>query len=53
MIIVNFFAFTCLATMLTSKLITEIMETHSDFHVRASSFNKFFQVDRDKSWNYL
>jgi len=30
-IMVIIFAFTCLATMLTSKLITEIIENHSEF----------------------
>jgi len=30
-IIVNLYVFTCLATMLTSKLITKIIEYHSEF----------------------
>jgi len=36
--------------MLTSKLVTEIIENHSEFYVCAVNF---FQVDLDKSWNYV
>jgi len=40
-IIVILYAFTCLATMLISKLFAEIIENHSEFYVCANSFNKF------------
>jgi len=43
----------CSATMLTSKIITEIIEKHSEFSVWVNSCNKLFKVDLDKSRNYL
>jgi len=39
--------------MLTSKLITEIMENHSEFYVCANSFNKFVSSRSCKPRNYL
>ena len=39
--------------MLTSKIITEIIENNSEFSVWANSYNKLFKVDLDKPWNYL
>ena len=32
---------------------TEIMENHSEFDVCATTSINLFQVDLDKSWNYL
>jgi len=40
LIIVILFAFKCSATMLTSKLVTEITENHSEFYVWANSCSK-------------
>ena len=40
-IIVILVAFTCLATMLTSKLKIELIESYSEFYVCANSCNKF------------
>jgi len=45
--VVILFAFTCLETMLTSKLITEIIENHSELYVGAINCNKFVS---SRSW---
>jgi len=39
--------------MLTSKVIIEIIEKHSEFPVLANICNKLFKVDLDKPWNCL
>jgi len=52
-IIVILFAFTCSATMLTSKIITEILENFWNFVCARITAMNLFQVDLDKSWNYL
>jgi len=39
--------------MLTSKIITEIIENYSELSGCPNSCNKLFQVDLDKPWNYL
>ena len=39
--------------MLTSKIITEIIENHSGISVWANSCSKLFEVDLGKPWNYL
>ena len=41
------FAFICSATILTSKLVTEIIDNHSEFYVRANSCSKFLS---SRSW---
>ena len=47
------FAFTCLAAVLNLKLITEIIENHSEFRCGWKSATNLFKNDNDKSWNYL
>jgi len=39
--------------MLTSKILTEIIENHSEFSGCPNSSNNFFQIDLDKLRNYL
>ena len=46
-ILVILFAFPCSATMLTSKVVTEIIENHSECYVCANSCNKFVS---SRSW---
>ena len=41
------FALICSATILTSKLVTEIIDNHSEFYVRANSCSKFLS---SRSW---
>jgi len=48
-IIVILFAFTYLTTMLTSKLIREIIENHSEFWCARIAAINLLQIDLDKS----
>jgi len=49
----NNYAYFCSATLLTSKIITEIIENHYQFSGWRVAAIKLFHVDLDKPWNYL